>query len=570
MRTLAGMFFIASLNCMAGDLGLPMHGERLSLLPPEETMLPMLEEKEHLPPLKPLAFADGVVRGQDGKWDQSFLRICAGPKGAVAVGTFRGLHVLQEGKAMRFIASNERNPEPNPDDSPLQNSLITALYFEKSGALWAGNSSGVARIDGKNWFRMGDAPSFDGIDSIYELRDGRIVLGGRCSTLTILDRKNKKWQTLWKTKEMNSWISSIAEDAAGVLWMGALANGILRYDGKTLELIKAAPWLPDEGIYAVHVDKRGNFYVGCNTGLGVRYADGRSQILRSSDMLPGARVSAIKEDAQGRVWAVCSSGVILFDGTKWLYPSFTARPDEPCEDLAFSPEGDLVALIGNDLFRNPQMELLPERPEVLLRKRLAAEFPKVAKIRRPLILDTAQTLWLGLEDGLWSYDGKDWKHRSEITKSLVSFLHLDSKKRLWAGTLGDGLIDMSVTPPRYLNRQPGMMTSYIRCMTEHTDGSYYYGTGGGLFKVSDNGGVALVRGLDVNAIAIDRKGRVWFSDWNFGLKRWDGNDQPVKEFPQYDGIQVEALELVDDGSVRASGKRKTASGKEPHAFVVKE
>jgi ligand-binding sensor domain-containing protein len=561
--------FVWALNCNCGDAGLPMRGTVLPLLDPDETEMQWLTDRKHQHPEKEIRAVNGRIRKQDILWRADTLaKMAAGPNGAVAVGTMEGAYQLRNGKSARYMPSEIRGkPLETPDASPLVGSNASAVFYDKSGALWVGTSTGGTRIEGDRWERIGGLDYLTSVDSILELKDGRILLGGRFTTLSVLNRIEKTSRTLIRTDEMNKWISSMTQDAAGVVWCGAIGTGVLRYDGRTLELIQKADWLPGLGIYAVHVDSRGNFFLGCESGLGVRHADGRSQILTQDEVLPGQRVAHIREDSQGRIWFVCSGGLLMYDGKTWSYPALAGQTRTICEDLAFSPDGKLHMIVEGDLLIEPQMDYHAERHEGMLRKKIAAGFPAVPAINEPVAFADG-SLWLGLENGLWSYDGTKWHHRQEITQNYVSVLFTDSRKRLWAGTLGDGLVDLSSKPVRYFSRTPGMMVSYIRRIAEAPDGTLYVGTGGGLYSLKGSEWTLIKSGMDVDSVLTDSKGRVWFADDHVGIFVIEKGATRTVKMPEK--VAIRKLELQKDGSVKASGMAHTQDGLVSREFVIEE
>lgn len=109
--------------------------------------------------------------------------------------------------------------------------------------------------------------------------------------------------------------------------------------------------------------------------------------------------------------------------------------------------------------------------------------------------DIAQTkdgiLWIGTYGGLYRYNGSQfqWMNEFESVKT-VNCMYTDEAGRLWIGTNDDGLsICINEKISNVVNREEGLPTNSVRCITESTDGMYYVGTTGSLVVMTLNGGL---------------------------------------------------------------------------------
>ena len=153
--------------------------------------------------------------------------------------------------------------------------------------------------------------------------------------------------------------------------------------------------LPDNRVRAVTVDGAGHIWFGTQAGLG-RYDGQTWQTYAPSDLgLPAGGVYALTTGNDGHLWVGLTSGAAVFDGRRWT--PFTMRNSG----------------LGNDWILSLAIENRPEGDRV----------------------------WFGTSVGISRFDlaSGEWQSFTDNFAEGVRALQFDSKGRLWAGTLGDGL-----------------------------------------------------------------------------------------------------------------------------------
>lgn len=109
--------------------------------------------------------------------------------------------------------------------------------------------------------------------------------------------------------------------------------------------------------------------------------------------------------------------------------------------------------------------------------------------------DIAQTkdgvLWVGTYGGLYRYNGSQFRWMNEFASvKTVNCMYTDEAGHLWIGTNDDGLsicIDDKIS--NVVNREDGLPSDSVRCITESSDGLFYVGTTGSLVVMTMNGGL---------------------------------------------------------------------------------
>lgn len=115
-------------------------------------------------------------------------------------------------------------------------------------------------------------------------------------------------------------------------------------------------------------------------------------------------------------------------------------------------------------------------------------------------------LWIGTHGGLYRYSGNgfQWMNQLESVKN-VNCLYTDEAGRLWIGTNDNGLsicIDQKIS--NVVNRENGLPSHSVYCITENTDGYYFVGTAGSLVVMTLSSGLKVCDTISeiVHAICI--------------------------------------------------------------------
>jgi ligand-binding sensor domain-containing protein len=258
-------------------------------------------------------------------------------------------------------------------------------------------------------------PHPDSIDPYFvETRDIVSTRGPVSITRNILqDRKGNMWFATWQGimsydgKEFTNHtlqsglkhfhVFSALEDRAGHLWFGTIRGGAYRFDGRTFKLFNTLNGLPNNEILCFFEDRSGNLWIGTDNGV-ARY-DGREfKSYTVNDGLSGRSVNSIAEDQQGRLW-------------------FATR---------YGERGDLCYFDGKTFtsFRDKE-------------KRVLANV-------RSVVVDRTGLIWIGGQDGLFTYDGSMIK---TISEKFIGYIFEDRKGKIWLsygngdGTMSFGHFD---------------------------------------------------------------------------------------------------------------------------------
>ncbi len=483
----------------------------------------------------------------------------------------------------------------------LPSNWITALIQDSRGYLWIGTSEGLSVYDGATFVNYTTA---DGLSNnfIWALKEskshpGTIWIGTNKRGLTKFADGRFTRIRVGTTLNTNT-ISSIEEDANGVLWCGT-SGGVFLVEGDSAramfsdglfaqEFVLTAStdsllWLgsgqslavytrngrhitslhlpvgPNKHIEWMRADREGNLWTGDNTGLVMVFRD--TTLLHTRQF--NSPMTGMQLDHQGFVWLVTPEGVLKVrksefqNGEAISYGPENGFPEPgwPFEDR----EGDLW-------FRTFTSGLLKLSDMTLQR------FP-IQALEAYAVLDSREHVWLPGSGGLWEVwqqDDDRWSsvyHRTpDIAKSDAGGpLGLDAQKRLWAAS-GNGSLrcyavsyksggQSQLRLEKVLGVHQGIPSDIpSRILIDRQNRLWYslFSKTGVVDLNSPSHRISLLdfsRDLSIRAIFQDHHGDIWLGDFDKGLFLFRGSDcskPPERHYTMEDG-------LPDDG-IRSFGE----------------
>ena len=178
-------------------------------------------------------------------------------QGQIWAGTWGGgLFRLADGKFVRQFELSELSAP------------VTALLESPPGTLWIGTGTGLMRYAGgklENLARLGGAAS-GAVRSLATGKAGEIWLGTQGAGLGCV--REEKCTTYQPSPSLPAdSLLSLHFDPDGVLWIGALENGLLRFKDNRFAVLTVEHGLPNNVINHIEEDDLGNFW--CNSQNGI-------------------------------------------------------------------------------------------------------------------------------------------------------------------------------------------------------------------------------------------------------------------------------------------------------------
>jgi sugar lactone lactonase YvrE len=506
-----------------------------------------------------------------------------------AFGTSRGLS-LWDGKTFKrytgpyldtSLATGEYgHGEIVPGNSALPSNRVQDLLVAEDGKLWIGTGAGLAWYqDGKMvdvtsrlpstreeservWQRDGNrghmirGPALgQDVMCLFRRSNGQIIIGTRNAGVILYDPTGDTFKLLHHAPEANQWVTAVAEDSKGALWIAVCGLGVLRYAGDRIEQFPFPDaWGPADKVLTLCLGPRDELWIGTTQGLLVPQSNQRYRDLTAGGPLQEEIVEKLWIDRDGGVWARTIGGIAVHRRGQWSYPEFDARQPNFCEVLA---NGDMWISTRTGVVRDPaitwQHEPQSVRDLAKAKATIESQYPNVEE-NGFTALDRRQRVWLAYRKQLWRFHGHQW---TDLTESIngpaasVSFVKADSKGRVWVGTSGKGLYRFAGDHVKTFFNQARRAISVIYSMAEAKDGTVYIGTQYGLYEFGEIEPKAISENYQVAQMLVDGLGRVWFSDVNGGLLLYDRKEiQRLWRDPKLQGWYIRRISLIRPNTVR--------------------
>jgi diguanylate cyclase (GGDEF)-like protein len=342
-------------------------------------------------------------------------------------------------------------------------------------------------------------------------------------------------------------ITSLAQDKAGVLWVGT-DTGAFRFDGRRFHALGSKEGLPQGPETRLWADPRGGIWASNSAGI-FRVKNDMASL--ASEGLPRTSAHSIAWDGRGKLWMALSGGQGLYrEADPGTYVKLAASPSPYV--VAYAP-------------RNGGMLLVSERGHAELWKEDKVVAAWGAEAGMPSLVVDAQEdgdgrFWILSSLGLWYKDpGKDiftpFSHPALISGGDRRELKSDGRGGIWVATV-HGLLHIFGKRWTLLTDREGMPTKAADGVLVDGEGSLWY-AGNGLFRQLGLGAVTnqtTREGLPTEivwSLCRDTSGRLW-AGTNLGLAIQDQGRWTL--VPGSEKTAVFSVIALANGGVVASGR----------------
>jgi signal transduction histidine kinase/ligand-binding sensor domain-containing protein len=360
-------------------------------------------------------------------------------------------------------------------------------------------------------------------------------------------------------------VYGVAQDRFGFMWF-ATVDGLVRYDGNRIETYRPDPLNPNSPaagqIWCLYADREGVIWAGAIAGGLSRY-DPRTERFTNyrhdrydPNSLSSDAVRAIYQDSTGALWVgTLNSGLNRLDPASGRFTRYRHDPADPdslshdrVEDIVEDGRGGLwVATYGGLDRLDPASGRFshyrhdPADPTSLGGNQVHA-----------LLRDRSGTLWVGVYGaGLYRLDeaaGRFARYRHDpaapntLSSNNVNVITEDHAGTIWVGTFDDGLNRLDRASgaftrfPRTLPPGQGMPSEVIVSLFPGADGLLWVGTEDRGVTIVDrrargftihradidaDGRPNTLRPGIIRAVTEDRDGTLWIGIASVGLDRFD-------------------------------------------------
>ena len=388
------------------------------------------------------------------------------------VGTENGLFVL---------ASTNPSQVLSPQES--QNEAIFGLCTSATGGVWAANAAGIWKItlQGTEVKMALIVPGSKVVSSIYEDQSGKLWVAYYGQGISRLS--GEELITSGSFSDRLSVLCMSEHD--GLLWMGTLSNGLLRWDEQELLAIDDNKGLPNNQVRSLLSDNWNNLWVGTSGGGLARYFGQQILYLNQDSGLPGRQVYSIQEGHDSLLWlGVADKGLVRYNrGT-----------------------GEIIA------------------DSLITQTKVKCQFK-----------DSKGRIWCGTEgqgiriysmDSTWTLSGQDG-----LGGAWIRAIDQDREGHYWIATAGGGitkLVESVLHEGKFestiFNRYNDLREDRVNVLKADSLGRIWYGTeSGGLGVILEDESVLsfvpeiALSGRNIRSLEIDEEAWLWIGSGDKGL-----------------------------------------------------
>ena len=380
---------------------------------------------------------------------------------------------------------------------------VDSLFEDRDGRLWIGTATGVvASFDGSavKSFGVESGLPTGRVHDILEDRSGRLWIAGRSGTGRLQDGVFESFSLGDMVERRDVRALTVTED--GTLWFGTNGGGLCRYDADELRCMTEASGLSSNFIWSLTEDREGGLWIGTYRGGIDRFSGERFVRLPTEEGLETDIVRAVLEDRKGRLWfGTFRGGVAMWDGERLT--RYTTR-----DGLA----SDFVLTIFEDHTSN---------------------------------------LWFGTFDGVSRFDGTRFTNYHEedgVPDRVIRAISQDAAGQIWIGGNSGGVSVIDGDRVRRFTREDGLSDNHINAFAPGSSGVFWIATAGGISRWEnreltpfDTGSPPIQQAY---AILEDRVGYLWIAEYGRGLRRCPGSGGiggSCQSFTRRDGLVSNAV-----------------------------
>lgn len=537
------------------------------------------------------SFRFGHITVNEGLSHSDAMCVAQDTSGFLWIGTNKGIDRYDGYRLHHYT------PPINGQTGPANR--VRSMHLDRAGRLWAGLENG-----GIIWYDT----SHDRFLSIAQLAvsgAAELPLLRQLACMSVLaivsDQKNQLWLATQQAgvfvlqftadgrlrtiqhlrlrtgRNEATFANKLVADRHGRVWVGTLGYGLWRVSppataGGDALRVEAVTTLPEYNIRSMHLDRRGDLWIGTDTQVFWLSNQQLATTQPASFVALKRRFAHVESlflDSLKRLWIGTSFGLLLMEQAPT--PATVPPVDEqqvrtflPLDTDPTSISSVRVHDILEGRFHNlwlassagglNQLNLLA-KPFMLLRRHMTGQTSPANNYINAVCREAnSNRLWIGTRNGFASYDLVEKTYRNYANRALsgdingvdVSAIMQASDGRLWIGTRYSGLLMMNAGQPASIHHVAGSgqlnwSGLSIESMAEDRTGTVWVATLDGIHALDRQG--TYLRKIDrlgrlpmpaITALLYDSTQHVlWVSSRNAGLLKLAITGNELRLLAQY-------------------------------------
>ena len=419
----------------------------------------------------------------------------------------------------------------------LPNANIAQICRDASGTIWAGTTSGPARLvdgrfepfakfDVRQWHRQG-------VNDLLCSSEGVLVAPHAGPPWWIPQTAEASARSM--PSDVNA--DTLVKTSDGTIWLGGIDAGLVGVSEKG-QVVAAPKGLPKTRISNMLQDSAGTLWVG-TWGSGLfqkrRESETFARVLEAE--LPSGRITALLSEQGGSLWVGTDAGLVHIRPRLFTH---IVLPKEfegsPPRSILVSRDGSLwAASDGAGVSWHPALA-----PGGFPQSEKWRVFSKQHGLPSSRVFSIVQTndggIFVGTNLGAAKFNGHDFDplpQAHELALNEVRTMYADPDGSLWMGIAGQGVVHRSVAGVQtFFGAKAGLRASYVESFATDSKGQLWLGSEDGLFRfVKDHFEQHAPHAwpLGVSAIANAPDGALWISGGD-SLRRLE-TAPPYKKAP---------------------------------------
>lgn len=268
---------------------------------------------------------------------------------------------------------------------------------------------------------------------------------------------------------------SFYRDKDSNYWIGTDVYGLIFMKKKFLYTLGNAQGIIQPNTYPILKASDGTIWIGQNAGL-QRIAGNKIISYTDKYGLKNSSVWGLAEDKEKNIWVgVNGYGLFKFNGKNFEDYSQYIIDKSGTYIFALLVDSKNRLWIGSvdciSKHENGQFKFY--HPSA-----------NTKNIFRNFLEDDKGNIWAASDQGVFHLEGDLFKPVSSLNLKLSRALYIDSKKRLWIGSYGNGILVKDGEKTININKRNGLYSDIISAIVEDGRGNYWFTTNTGIFRIT--------------------------------------------------------------------------------------